>query len=588
MVPRGTIYLTGKDLTVDELVKIAEDSSGQVKIQLDETAKYKIREARKGLEYKVASGSQVYGTTTRTGPEKGRSIGEGQSFQLEVAAGYGGSWGENQRLFEAGQCRAAWTILLNQFANGTNIISEELADEMVLWLNCAWDENSPMHMYLPTVERGASISYADLTAPMQLMLGTLAKKSLRNAGSTCNEGYLFKPGEVLALGSSNCFTMAEAALSLNKISKLLHLSEMSAAMDIEAERSTPFIVSKAAEDIAQWEEKKHVIERIRSMLKSSNIWTDAPSALHPFVTLRASPDIIGTAWEALNSSRKVVEGMMNGHQGNPVMVGPWNSSLSWVEVGPVCSFDSTRLFVAFSNLKQALSSLAISVTERGQHLLTYNGAEETQLFSRRFEVYLESSLRDVLDAGGVIPATMGRMNCAAGYDWAAPASQAADKLSKIVENMKKLFSVHLLISCAVINHKLGSSASEKIGSGLRTLFLSIYRNSYQHIPVIQPFEFTEVRKVVEAYINSSQCNDPADDVAEVVVTTGSSSIGQNIPTPKQPAYSYADYRMLNNKTEDMYTTDSDSDYGSVDCNGSLSNSPPATTDSYLEMPQYLH
>merc|ERR1711973_490908 len=103
-------------------------------------------------------------------------------------------------------------------------------------------------------------------------------------------------------------------------------------------------------------------------------------------------------------------------------------------------------------------------------------------------------------------------------------------------------------------------------------FLSIYRNSYQHIPVIQPFEFTEVRKVVEAYINSSQCDDPADDIAEVVITTGgSSSIGQNIPTPKQPAYSYADYRMLNNKTEDMYTTDSDSDYGSVDCSASLSN-----------------
>ena len=37
---------------------------------------------------------QVYGTTTRTGAEKGRRVGEGQEFQREVAAGYAGSWGD--------------------------------------------------------------------------------------------------------------------------------------------------------------------------------------------------------------------------------------------------------------------------------------------------------------------------------------------------------------------------------------------------------------------------------------------------------------------------------------------------------------
>ena len=56
---------------------------------LDEAAVHRIREARKGLLAKVAAGCQVYGVTTRTGPEKGRLIGEGQAFQLEVGAGYG-------------------------------------------------------------------------------------------------------------------------------------------------------------------------------------------------------------------------------------------------------------------------------------------------------------------------------------------------------------------------------------------------------------------------------------------------------------------------------------------------------------------
>jgi len=577
MVLKGTVTLTGADLTVEELVIISEDCSGQVLIELDDGAKQRIREARKGLEYKVSTGAQVYGTTTRTGPEKGRSIGEGQSFQLEVAAGYGGSWGHGQRLFERGVCRAAWVVLLNQFANGTNIISEELAEEMVLWLNCAWDINNPMYSYIPMVEKGASISYADLTAPMQLMYSTLAKKSLSYESSA--EGYLFKPGEVLALGSSNCFTMAEAALSLNKIEKLLQLSEMSAAMDIEAERSTPFIVSKAAEEIAQWKEKKEVIGRIRALLNDSYIWTDKPSALHPYVTLRASPDLIGTAWEALGSCRKVVEGMMNGHQGNPVMVGPWNSSLSGVEVGPVCSFDSTRLFIAYSNLQHALSCLAISVTQRGQHMLTNNGAEATQLFSRRFEVYLEASLRDVLDAGGVIPASTGRMNCAAGYDWAAPASQAADKLTKISDSMKQLFSVHLLISCAVIDHKLGSSASDLIGSGIRDLFMDIHQRSYHSIPLTLPFSFTEIQSVVQQYLDGNQL---------VLRTPAIANRSVDIDIPK-PSYSFTDYCMTmnNTKMEDTYSMISDSDYSSAE-DGSVAGNSPPTNDSFMEFPSCLH
>jgi len=437
-------------------------------------------------------------------------VGSGSSFQLEVVAGYGGSWNDNGSGFSRGVCRAAWTILLNQFANGTNIISLELAEEMVMWLNGAWDRTNPLFHYIDKIEKGASISYADLTAPMQLLMSTIAKKSLCNENVGEEEGYKFKPGEALVMGSSNCFTMAEAAISLNKIERLLSLSELSAGLDIEAERSTPFIVSKAAEDIAQWIEKKEVIRRIRSQLKGSNIWTDNPSSIHPYVTLRAAPDILATAWEALGNAKRVVGEMANGHQGNPVMVGPWNSTLEHVEVGPVCSFDSTRLFISFSNVQQAMSCLAVSIAQRGEHLLTNNGSQETQLFSRRFEVYLESSLREALRSGSVIPPAVGRMNCAAGYDWAAPAAQAADQLSQMAVSMKRLVGVNLLISCAVINIKLGFNPP--IGSGLQDLYFNIHNNSFHHLTALQPFSFKGILKVVDSYIEPPEDNSWDSDI----------------------------------------------------------------------------
>ena len=412
---------------------------------LDEAAVDRIRQARAGLEAKVAEGAQVYGTTTRTGPEKGRPAGVTSEFQREVAAGYGGAWDDGGPAFSRGVCRAAWTILLNQLANGTNIASLELAEEMVAWLNAAWDRTNPHYAFLAgQIEKGASISYADLTAPMQLLQATICRKRLNPTSpreDDENDGYCFKPGEALVMGSSNCFTMAEAAISLKKVERLLSLCELATGLDIEAERSTPFIVGQAAEEIAQWTEKRDVIRRIRSLLRGSNVWSDTPSSIHPFVTLRAAPDILGAAWEALAGAKRIITSMANGHQGNPVMVGPWNSSLDHVEVGPVCSFDSTRLFLAFSGVQQAMSCLAVSLAQRGEHLITLNGASESQLFSRRFEVYLEASLRDSLRAGSSIPPAVGRINAAAGYDWAAPAAQAADQLSEVI--IKTFFVTHI-------------------------------------------------------------------------------------------------------------------------------------------------
>jgi histidine ammonia-lyase len=141
--------------------------------------------------------------------------------------------------------------------------------------------------------------------------------------------------------------MAEMLLSLVKLEGILDTCEEAAAMDIEAERSTPFIVSKAAKEIAQWQERKDVINRMRLYLEGSKVWVDKPSSIHPFCTLRASPDIIANTWEVLNNAKKVLHDMINGHQGNPGVVWFWNSDeVNGIHIGPVCSFDSTRLFCA--------------------------------------------------------------------------------------------------------------------------------------------------------------------------------------------------------------------------------------------------
>ena len=280
-------------------------------------------------------------------------------------------------------------------------------------------------------------------------------------------------------------------------------------------RSTPSIVSKAAEEIAHWKEKKDVIARIRDYLKDSKIWVDTPSSIHPFCTLRASPDIIASAWEAVNNCKKVVHEMMNGHQGNPAVVGFWNSyEVTEIQIGPVCSFDSTRLFCALSNVQQAVSCLAVSIAQHTEHLINNNGSNIPQLFSRRFEVFTESSLRDCLMTASVIPAVMGRMNCAAGYDWAAPAAQAAAALDKCLAAAVRLMAVNLLVSCAVVRNKLGEQAAKQIGVGLQKLFEDIQIRSFEQLEPSQPFSFANIIE----YLQDKISQDKAEHSKEILNT----------------------------------------------------------------------
>ena len=239
-----------------------------------------------------------------------------------------------------------------------------------------------------------------------------------------------------------------------------------------------------------------VLNRIRKLLEHSKLWTTQPSSIHPYCTLRACPDIIGTAYETLNTAKKQLAEMINGHQGNPVVVGPWNSTtVTEVQVGPVCSFDSTRLFCMASNVQQAVGCLAVSIAQRTEHMINKNGLNIPQLFSRRPEVFIEASLRGCALAAQVIPPLTGRMNCAAGYDWAAPAAQASAGLKSSISYLVKLMSVNMLVSSTVLA-KIGEPQSEE----LRNLYTELQKRNFSKLKTTEPFSFAGIIHYIEERI----------------------------------------------------------------------------------------
>ena len=103
-------------MTLIELVDIANDKTGEIEIVLGELAQWRIEPARQSVEKELAKVAAIYGTTTRTGPEKARSAPDSQEFQMEDATGYAGRWGKGVDYFPPGNCRLGCVIIPNQFA----------------------------------------------------------------------------------------------------------------------------------------------------------------------------------------------------------------------------------------------------------------------------------------------------------------------------------------------------------------------------------------------------------------------------------------------------------------------------------------
>jgi len=437
----------------------------------------------------VEAGETVYGTTTGVNVQKTSPAPTGGEAKLAQAAGNAGRWGAHAAHYEPGVCRAAWAILLNGFATGSSSVTPYLADQMILWLNMAWDKSKKLHALLPAVETETSLSFADTVAPSVLQFETLGKYEVVGEEAVRRD-YDFASGEILALLSNNAFTFAEAAVTVEKCKAMLELIQVATALDMEADKANPFIVGEAAEEVAQWSEKKAVIQRLRDLLKNSNIFVQPPSSIHPYVSLRASPDILGTAWEALKKATGVLEELINSHQSNPAVVGPWNmAGQSCGKVGPVAHFDTTRLFCTLSSLQQAMGMVALSLGERTQYRINADGWKVPELPGRRLLVWNEASVRGCLAPAQALHPSLARMSSCGGYDWAAPTAQLCSALAQLTQALAKVTVVNMAVSCAVIEDNMGDQAVSLLGSGCKDIFQRVQAHSFSSIKDTEVFSF---------------------------------------------------------------------------------------------------
>lgn len=326
-----TVVLTGTDLTLDELVRVAR---AREPVSLAPAARDRMLAARRIADRLIEAGGRAYGVTTGLGVRKTALI-EGADHDRLVLRQHLIGHGP---VAPAEVVRAMATRLANALAQGTTVARPELAERVVEALNAD---------VLPAVRSRGSIGESDLSAMADLVVGVLGDLPLAQ-------------GEAIALLNQGALATGWAALALHDACTLLDTLDVSGALDLEALGANRSALDPAIAIVRPYPGLRSTLERLDSLLAGG---APTPRALQDPLSFRTLPQVHGAARDAFGFALGQLAIELNAAQSNPLVV---------VEEGVIVSvgnFEALPLAAALDVARIALAPVLTSACERAVKLL---------------------------------------------------------------------------------------------------------------------------------------------------------------------------------------------------------------------------
>lgn len=333
-----TVVLTGNDLTLEEVARVARGGEG---VELAEEAQAQMAETRRLVERTVERGDVVYGLSTGVGARKKVRVPpeDMPAFNRALIANHRVACGPEA---PDDVVRATMLRVANALAKGTAGVRPEIALRIVQALN------GREH---PRVRGLGSLGQADLPP-----LADLAHGLFGDAELEAKEG--------LALLNHNAFSTALAALALADLERLLAAMDVAGALDLEAFAANLTLLHPAIGRVRPYPGIVSTLERFRGLLEGSSLWEPGVSRnLQDPLTFRCLPQMHGAVRDALAFTRRQLELELNASQENPLVIPEEDRIIS------VANFDVLPLAAALDFLRIALAPAVTGACERAEKLL---------------------------------------------------------------------------------------------------------------------------------------------------------------------------------------------------------------------------
>jgi histidine ammonia-lyase len=333
-----TVVLTGNDLTLDEVLRVAREREHVV---LAPKALERMRAARAVVERAVERGDTVYGLTTGVASRKRVRIAAGEidDFNRLLIQSHRVGQGPDA---PADVVRATMVRSANGFAAGTAGVRPALAERLVSALN-------------------------EGEVPRVRLLGSVGQSDLAPNADVAN--YVFRDfqlaaGEGLALVNNNSFATGLAALAIADARRLLDALHVAAGLDLEAFAANLTIIHPAVPESRPYPGLRTSVDRLTALLEGSALWSPgAARNLQDPLTFRGIPQVLGAACDALEFAARQLALELNAANSNPLVVVGEDRIIS------VSNLDIVPLASALDFLRIALAPALTAANERLTKLL---------------------------------------------------------------------------------------------------------------------------------------------------------------------------------------------------------------------------
>lgn len=322
-----SIILDGTGLTIEKLVKIARFGE---KVELSEDSVKRIKACRKMLEQKLEAKEIMYGTNTGIGEFSEIVLNEDQikDFQKYLIYNHAAGIGEPVAIEFI---RAAMVSRINVHCHGNSGCRIEITKTLVEMLNKG---------VTPVVCQKGSVGACGDLAPMSqialLMMGEgeafldgerlPGKIALEKAGIPI-PGLQARDG-LATINGSNLLTSI-SALNLYDFDRWLKQAEIAAAMSLEAllANMKPYDVRLHA--LRGYPGAQRSAAAIKKCIEGSDLLTGKmKTKVQDAYSMRSSPQVIGTAHDAIKYAKSQVETELNGVCDNPIFIVEDNMTLT--------------------------------------------------------------------------------------------------------------------------------------------------------------------------------------------------------------------------------------------------------------------
>jgi len=349
-------------------------------VRLDDSAANRLREVRAHVDRHALGAEPIYGLNTGFGSLSRRRIPPESVCEVQRnlvrshAAGVGAALDEEV-------VRAMMLILAASLARGRSGVRPDLVELIVAMLNAG---------VTPVVPSRGSVGASGDLAPLAHVALALMGEGRATIGGRELDGsdalreadlapLTLQAKEGLALINGTHLMTAIGSLALCDCERLRHAAIAAAALAIDACRATDAFLDDRLHEARPQPGQAEVAARLRDLLRGSTIITshreDDPRVQDPYC-LRASPQVLGAAFDAINFVRVTFERELGAVTDNPLVLDDERGGTAGeVEFLSGGNFHGMPLAIALDTLAIALCHVAGISERRTNWLLTASDSE---------------------------------------------------------------------------------------------------------------------------------------------------------------------------------------------------------------------